>query len=101
MPPMTPAQALNEGRPEARTVPTDRALVSQELILFENAGSDDLQDVVDTTFETGRITLRLPLGDPPHAAGVRMLQALVDRSALSRQAQRSLAVSTLRGGCVP
>ncbi|MCR9095224.1 MAG: MMPL family transporter [bacterium] len=56
-------QALNEGRPEARVVPEDRTLVSQELILFENSGSDDLQDVVDTEFRMGRFTIRTPMVD--------------------------------------
>lgn len=59
-------QALNEGRPEARVVPDDRALISQELILFENSGSDDLQDVVDTTFESARVTVRVPQSDALH-----------------------------------
>jgi predicted RND superfamily exporter protein len=59
-------QALNEGRPEARVVPRDRALIAQELILFENSGSDDLEDVVDTTFEVGRFTIRVPMVDALH-----------------------------------
>lgn len=54
-------QALNEGRPEARVIPEDPALVAQELILFENSGSDDLQDFVDTDFSLGRFTLRTPM----------------------------------------
>ena len=56
-------QALNEGRVEARVVPEDRTLVSQELILFENSGSDDLEDVVDTEFSQGRFTIRTPMVD--------------------------------------
>lgn len=59
-------QALNEGRPEARVVPDDRALISQELILFENSGSDDLQDIVDSEFRVGRFTIRLPMVDALH-----------------------------------
>ena len=59
-------QALNEGRADARVVPNDRALISQELILFENSGSDDLQDLVDTEFQTGRFTIRLPMVDALH-----------------------------------
>ena len=59
-------QALNEGRPEARVIPDDRALVSQELILFENSGSDDLQDVVDTDFSLGRFSIRAPMVDGSH-----------------------------------
>ena len=50
-------QALNEGRPEARVIPDDRALISQELILFENAGSDDLEKVVDSDFSVGRFSM--------------------------------------------
>ena len=53
-------QALNENRPEFHAVPRERALVAQELLLFENAGADDLEDVVDSTFRTARITLRVP-----------------------------------------
>ncbi len=56
-------QALNEGRPEARVVPDDPTLIAQELILFENSGSDDLEDVVDTEFRTGRFSIRTPMVD--------------------------------------
>ncbi len=59
-------QALNEGRPDARVIPTDRALVAQELILFENSGSDDLEDVVDTEFSLGRFSIRTPMVDGSH-----------------------------------
>ncbi len=59
-------QALNEGRPEARVIPDDRALVSQELMLFENSGSDDLEDVVDTDFSLGRFSIRAPMVDGSH-----------------------------------
>jgi len=79
-------QALNEGRPEARTIPDDRALISQELILFENSGSDDLQDVVDTTFSTGRFSIRVPQVDalnyPPFAEEVeRIIDAALPEGA--------------------
>jgi predicted RND superfamily exporter protein len=56
-------QALNENRPEYYRVPDDRRLVAQELLLFENAGSDDLEDVVDPQFRIGRVTLRVPFDD--------------------------------------
>jgi predicted RND superfamily exporter protein len=56
-------QALDAGRAASRVIPTDPRLVSQELFLFENSGSDDLEDVVDTTFETGRITIKVPYVD--------------------------------------
>ena len=56
-------QALNDNRPESHTLPEDRRLVAQELLLFENSGSDDLEDVTDSQFSLGSFTLRAPLGD--------------------------------------
>jgi predicted RND superfamily exporter protein len=56
-------QALNENRSAFYAIPDDRALVAQELLLFENAGSDDVEDVVDSTFQSGRISVRLPMSD--------------------------------------
>ncbi len=57
-------QALNENRPEYYAVPDDARLVAQELLLFENSGSDDLEDVVDTPFRQARFTIKLPYIDP-------------------------------------
>jgi predicted RND superfamily exporter protein len=56
-------QALNEDRPEFHRVPDDRLLIAQELLLFENSGSDDLGKMVDSQFQTGRFTLRAPWKD--------------------------------------
>ena len=55
--------ALNESRPEFYSIPQDRLLVAQELLLFENSGSDDLEDFVDSTFQVGRFTLKTPSMD--------------------------------------
>ena len=57
-------QALNENRPEFYAVPDDERLVAQELLLFENTGADDLEDVVDTAFRKARFTLKVPYIDP-------------------------------------
>jgi len=56
-------QALNENRPEYYAIPDDRRLVAQEFLLFENAGSDDLEKLVDSRFQLGRMTLKLPFLD--------------------------------------
>ncbi len=50
-------QALNENRPEFYAVPRDERLVAQELLLFENSGSDDLEDYVDSQFATARVSV--------------------------------------------
>ncbi len=56
-------RALNENRPEFYVLPEDRGLVAQELLLFENSGSDDLDDFTDTQFRTARLTIRTPIVD--------------------------------------
>ena len=53
-------QALHENRPDHYTVPEARALVAQELLLFENSGWDDLEEIADSQLRTARITLRVP-----------------------------------------
>ncbi|MBL6969479.1 MAG: MMPL family transporter [Gammaproteobacteria bacterium] len=56
-------QALNENRSSHYKVPTERGLLAQELLLFENSGSDDLEKMVDSELRTARLTLRLPWRD--------------------------------------
>lgn len=51
-------QALHAGRAEEYRIADERLLVAQELLLFENSGSDDLEDVVDASFRLARISLR-------------------------------------------
>jgi hypothetical protein len=56
-------QALNENQPAHYSIPDDRRLVAQELLLFESSGSDDLTNVVDSRFRLARFTLKLPFVD--------------------------------------
>lgn len=56
-------EALNGGRPEARVIPDSRPVVSQELLLFENGGSEDLEKFSDSQFRIARLSLRLPESD--------------------------------------
>jgi predicted RND superfamily exporter protein len=56
-------KALNENRSEFYVIPNDRKLVAQELLLFENSGSDDLESLVDSQFRMARVTLFTPLVD--------------------------------------
>ena len=56
-------QALNENRSEFYAIPQDRELIAQEFLLFENSGSDDLEDVVDSQFAMGRFTIKAPFTD--------------------------------------
>ncbi|CAA6825304.1 MAG: RND transporter [uncultured Sulfurovum sp.] len=56
-------RALHENDEAHYSIPENENLVSQELLLFENSGSDDLEDVVDTQFSKARITVKLPWTD--------------------------------------
>jgi len=62
-------QALNENRPEFYAIPQNRELAAQEFLLFENSGSDDLEDVVDSQFSKARFTIKAPFGDAVHYEG--------------------------------
>jgi predicted RND superfamily exporter protein len=53
-------QALHGNNPEFYSIPDDKSLVSQELFLFENSGSDDLERVVDSRFSKTRISFKIP-----------------------------------------
>ncbi|MCP4753161.1 MAG: MMPL family transporter, partial [Proteobacteria bacterium] len=56
-------QALNENRSEHYSIPQSRQAIAQELLLFENSGSDDLEDVVDSRFSKARLTAKVPWND--------------------------------------
>jgi len=53
-------QALNRNDPDFYAIPDDQQLIAQELLLFENSGSDDLEQLTDSQFSKARITLRMP-----------------------------------------
>ena len=56
-------QALHGNNPDYYKIPDNQKLIPQEFLLFENSGSDDLQDVVDSRFQIARITLKVPWQD--------------------------------------
>ena len=62
-------RALHENREEFYKVPDNRDLIAQELFLFENSGSDDLEDFVDSQFSQARLTLKGPWVDAGTSAG--------------------------------
>ena len=56
-------KALNENKQSEYIIPQDKNTIAQELLLFENSGSDDLEDLVDSGFTKARITVKLPYLD--------------------------------------
>jgi predicted RND superfamily exporter protein len=53
-------QALHENNPDFYKIPDEESLVTQELFLFENSGSDDLERIVDSKFSKTRISFKIP-----------------------------------------
>jgi predicted RND superfamily exporter protein len=88
-------QALNENRPEYYAIPEDRRLVAQEFLLFENTGTDDLEDVVDTQFRLGSFTVRIPQDD-----AMRQVPVLDAIDARFREVIGDTATVTMTGGLV-
>ena len=56
-------QALHENNPEFYSIPQNKKLVAQELFLFENSGTDDLEDFTDSQFSKARFTIKMPFVD--------------------------------------
>ncbi len=56
-------QALHGNDVAYYTIPQDRQTIAQELFLFENSGSDDLERIVDSRFQEVRITIKTPWVD--------------------------------------
>ena len=56
-------KALNGNREDYYRLADSRQLVSQELLLFENSGSDDLEEMVDTVYTKTRLTLLVNWSD--------------------------------------
>ena len=53
-------QALHDDDPSYYTIPNDRRLIAQELLLFENSGSEELEPIVDTGFSKTRVSIKVP-----------------------------------------
>jgi len=53
-------RALNENRKEFYAIPQNKKLIAQELLLFENSGSDDMEDFTDSQFSKARLMVKVP-----------------------------------------
>lgn len=56
-------QALHANNADFYNVPQDKNLIAQEFFLFENSGSEDLEDVTDSSFSKARFTIKVPFID--------------------------------------
>ncbi|RWX51400.1 hypothetical protein VU01_11431, partial [Candidatus Electrothrix marina] len=56
-------RALHADQGKAYIVPETRALIAQELMLFESSGNDDLKDFADSAYQTARFSVLAPCDD--------------------------------------
>ncbi len=56
-------RALNENRQEFYAIPQNKKLIAQELLLFENSGSEDMEDFTDNLFSKARLMVKVPFVD--------------------------------------
>lgn len=71
--------ALNENQKEFYVIPQNRDLIAQEFLLFENSGSDDLEEIVDSQFSKTRLSIKAPWVDSvEYVELIDELQALLD-----------------------
>jgi uncharacterized protein len=53
-------KTLNNNHLEFYSIPQDKKIIAQEMILFENSGWDNLEEIVDNQFSKARITFGVP-----------------------------------------
>jgi len=71
--------ALNENQSAFYKIPQNPELVAQEFLLFENSGSDDLEEIVDSLFSKTRLTIKAPWVDSvEYVAMINELQTLLN-----------------------
>lgn len=56
-------QSLHEGTVSAYSIPDDRELIAQELLLYEVGGGENLDKAVDRDYRKARISVRVPWVD--------------------------------------
>ena len=56
-------KALNENQHSEYRIPQNTDLIAQEFLLFENSGSDELENIVDSRFSKTRLSIKAPWVD--------------------------------------
>jgi predicted RND superfamily exporter protein len=59
-------RALSTGAENGLVIPASRELVSQELLLFESADPEDLEQLIDSDYRIARVMLTVPFVDALH-----------------------------------
>jgi predicted RND superfamily exporter protein len=85
-------KALNENKQSEYRIPQDKDLIAQEFLLFENSGSDDLEEIVDSQFSKTRLSIKAPWVD-----SVEYVQLMDDLEILLNDAFKGTASVSITG----
>ena len=85
-------KALNENRESEYRIPQDKDLIAQEFLLFENSGSDDLEDIVDSQFSKTRLSIKAPWVD-----SVEYVELMDQLDVLLKDAFKGMATVSITG----
>jgi len=85
-------KALNENRESEYRIPQDKDLIAQEFLLFENSGSDDLEDIVDSQFSKTRLSIKAPWVD-----SVEYVELMDEMDILLNDAFKGMATVSITG----
>ncbi len=85
-------KALNENQASAYIIPQNKDLIAQEFLLFENSGSNDLEEIVDAQFSKTRITIKAPWVDSIEYVGL-----IADIEAMLNTEFKGLATASVTG----
>ncbi len=85
-------KALNENRQSEYRIPQDKDLIAQEFLLFENSGSDDLEEIVDSRFSKTRLSIKAPWVD-----SVEYVELMNELDLLLNDAFQGMATVSITG----
>ncbi len=85
-------KALNENRESEYRIPQDKDLIAQEFLLFENSGSDDLEEIVDSQFSKTRLSIKAPWVD-----SVEYVELMDELDLLLNEAFKGMATVSITG----
>ncbi len=85
-------RALNENRGSEYRIPQDKDLIAQEFLLFENSGSDDLEDIVDSQFSKTRLSIKVPWVD-----SIEYVELMGELDLLLNNAFKGMATVSITG----
>lgn len=94
-------QALNDDDPEQYQLPDNRPAISQQLLLFESSGHDELTRLTNHDYDVARLTVRVPnLPDSAYVHLVNLIQREATR-VIAESGQAAQGISITVTGLVP